>query len=336
MSGRAVGVTAGTPSARIEAGSRTPVAASRWPLLLVGVAVAWNLASLRAETLAVSYLDDGSVHEQMVRFASQQIRAGHLPLTSWFPYLGLGSPQFLHYQSLPAMLTGLIGLAVGADTAFRWSLDLLLAFWPISVYLGARLFGAGRPAAAASAAMSPFLVSVPGIGYEQHAYLWTGYGVWTQLWGSLTLPLAWGFSWRAIHGRREPDLEVGAGALEAQPGHPQLGELPGPAPERRGVSVPAGVPRGVLGPEAAELQQVAGEPALSLGHVNAGERLGCPGRRRPRTPGPAHLPAQHRLHEPVQLLRGPLQLQRNTTRRQPVEDTWISLPDRPDRRGVGT
>jgi len=46
--------------------------------------------------------------------------------------------------------------------------------------------------------MSPFLVSATGIGYEQHAYVWVGFGVWTQLWASLTLPLAWGFSWRAI------------------------------------------------------------------------------------------------------------------------------------------
>ena len=158
--------------------------------------------SLRAETLGVSYLDDSSVHEQMVRFAEQLLRGGHLPLTSWFPFLGLGSPQFLHYQSLPSMLTGLIGLAVGGDTAFRWTLYLLLSLWPVSVYLSARLFGAGRPAAAASAAMSPFVMSVTGIGYEQQAYLWVGFGVWTQLWASFTLPLAWGFSWRAIrHGR---------------------------------------------------------------------------------------------------------------------------------------
>ena len=88
----------------------------------MGLAVAWNLVSLRAETLGVSYLDDSSVHEQMVRFATQQFRAGHLPLTSWFPFLGLGSPQFLHYQSLPAMLTGLIGLVVAPDVAFRWTL----------------------------------------------------------------------------------------------------------------------------------------------------------------------------------------------------------------------
>jgi hypothetical protein len=166
--------------------------------LLVAAAVVWSLVSLRAETLGVSYLDDSSLHEQMVRFATQQFASGHLPLTSWFPFLGLGSPQFLHYQSVPAMLTGLVGVVVGPDVAFRWSLYLLLSLWPVSIYLAARLFGAGRPAAATSAAMSPFLVSATGIGYEQHAYLWVGFGVWTQLWASLTLPLAWGFSWRAL------------------------------------------------------------------------------------------------------------------------------------------
>jgi hypothetical protein len=172
------------------------------PWLLVAAAVLWNLVSLRALTIGVPYLNDSSMHEQMVRFASEQLRAGHLPLTSWFPYLGLGSPQFLHYQSLPAVLTGAVGLLTGPDVAFRWSLYLLLSLWPISIYLSARAFGAGRPAAAASAAMAPFLASATGVGSEQHAYVWTGYGVWTQLWASWTLPLAWGFSWRAIRDGR--------------------------------------------------------------------------------------------------------------------------------------
>jgi Bacterial membrane protein YfhO len=49
------------------------------------------------------------------------------------------------------------------------------------------------------------LVSVTGVGYEQHAYVWIGYGVWTQLWAQWTLPLAWGYSWRAIrHGNGWP------------------------------------------------------------------------------------------------------------------------------------
>jgi hypothetical protein len=180
-------------------GGRT---AAWWPWSIVAAAVAWNLASLRALTLGVAYLNDSSLHEQMVRFATAQLRAGHLPLSSWFSFLGAGSPQFLHYQSLPAILTGMVGLAVGPDGAFRWSLYLLLSLWPICVYVSARAFGAGRPAAAASAAMAPFLASATGVGYEQHAYVWTGFGVWTQLWASWTLPLAWGFSWRAIRDGR--------------------------------------------------------------------------------------------------------------------------------------
>ena len=77
-----------------------------------------------AETLGVSYLDDSSVHEQMLRFATGHFRGGHLPLDSWFPFLGLGSPQFVHYQSLPAMPAGLARLLIGPDAAFRWTLYL--------------------------------------------------------------------------------------------------------------------------------------------------------------------------------------------------------------------
>ena len=100
------------------------------------------------------------------------------------------------------MLTGLIGLGIGPNAAFRWTLYILLSLWPVSIYLAARLFGASGWAAAASAAMSPLVLSVTGVGYEQIAYLWVGYGVWTQLWASLALPLAWGATWRAIRDGR--------------------------------------------------------------------------------------------------------------------------------------
>ena len=149
-------VTAATPATRAPAATADSRAArshgpsSLGPWLFVGAAVAWNLLTLRAETLAVPYLDDSSVHEQMVRFATAQLRAGHLPLDSWFPFLSLGSPQFLHYQGLPAMLAGLAGLLIGPDVAFRWTLYLLLSLWPVSVYVCARLFGARRSAAAAA------------------------------------------------------------------------------------------------------------------------------------------------------------------------------------------
>ena len=107
----------------------------RLPLLAVAVIAFTSLWDIRATLLPVPYLDDASVHEQMVRYATALIRSGHDPLTGWFAYLGEGSPQFLHYQSLAAMVTGLAGTVVGADVAFRWSLFLLIGLWPFVIYL---------------------------------------------------------------------------------------------------------------------------------------------------------------------------------------------------------
>jgi len=188
----------GDRSARpVRRGSLSP----QW--LVVAAAVLFNYWFLRAVAAPVAYLNDSSVHEQMVRFATSRIEAGHLPQTSWFPYLGLGSPQFLHYQSLPSTITGLVGVVIGPDRAFAWSLYLLLSLWPVSVYVGSRAFRLGRWTSAMAALLSPLLMSRIGIGFEAIAYVWIGFGVWAQLWAMLTLPLAWGFSWQAItEGRR--------------------------------------------------------------------------------------------------------------------------------------
>ena len=109
-------VNVGPPgtSATAESTARPPTnvggRATAWSAwALVAAAVVWNLLNLRALTLGVTYLNDSSLHEQMVRFATTQLRSGHLPLTAWFPFLGEGSPQFLHYQSLPAILAGACG-----------------------------------------------------------------------------------------------------------------------------------------------------------------------------------------------------------------------------------
>ena len=171
------------------------------PLLAVAVA-AVNLWAVRATRLPIAYLDDADMHEQMVRFATQSFAAGRNPLTRWFPYLNEGSPQFLHYQSLGAMITGAVGLVTGPDTAFRWSLLLLWGLWPLAIYASARIFGLGRWPSAAAAAVSPLLMSVPGVGFEVNGYLWVGYGLWAQLWGMLFLPFAWACSWRALADRR--------------------------------------------------------------------------------------------------------------------------------------
>ena len=139
------------------------------PLGLVAIAIGFNLWVLRAEILPVLNQNDSAVHLSMVRWAFDRMREGHLPLDGWYPYLGLGSPLFHHYQSLPHILTGILALAIGPDRAFSGTLYFLLALFPISVYAGARLLGWERWVAAGAALISPLLVSTPAMASRSAA-----------------------------------------------------------------------------------------------------------------------------------------------------------------------
>jgi Gpi18-like mannosyltransferase len=174
---------------------------ARWaPISLVGLSCLFGLVILRTETLAVQNLNDSAFHLQMVRWADGQIGQGRVPLDGWFPDLSLGSSFFHHYQSLAETLTAFAARATGASDqgTYLWILYLLLALWPISVYLGARLLDWDRWTAAAAAAVAPLIVSAPGYGYEHGSYVFRGYGVYSQLWAMWLLPIAWGLTWRAV------------------------------------------------------------------------------------------------------------------------------------------
>lgn len=174
----------------------------RLPLYVVAAAVVFGLVALWPEHRDVWYLNDAAVHRSMTQWAADRMRAGHLPFDGWYPYLALGASRFHHYQSLPHILTAAASLLVGPGT-FRWSLYLLLATWPISVYAGGRLLGLGRWPSAAAALLSPLLSSQPGLGYEWSSYVWRGSGTWAQLWGMWALPFAIGLTWQAVaKGRR--------------------------------------------------------------------------------------------------------------------------------------
>jgi putative flippase GtrA len=172
------------------------------PEVLVLLAVLFNLWVLRAERLVIAYPNDSSVHMQMVTVSQHLLSTGQSPLDHWYPYLSLGSPYFVQYQSASAILTGALGQVVGPQQAFAWTLYLLLSLWPLCIYWSGRLLGWNRWASAASAAISPLLSSITGYGYEDQSYIAIGNGLWSQLWAMWTLPLAWGFSWRFVSQRR--------------------------------------------------------------------------------------------------------------------------------------
>ncbi len=170
-------------------------------LLLVAGASAFNLVALRVETLPVANLNDSTVHLAMIRWAANRIEAGHLPFDGWFPDFGLGSSQFHHYQSFPHVVAGYVATIFGAESTFSWSLYLLLALWPVSVYLSMRIFGWDGCRSAAAALLSPLVASSVLLGYEHGAYTWQGFGTWAQLWGMWFFPLALALCYRAVTGR---------------------------------------------------------------------------------------------------------------------------------------
>jgi hypothetical protein len=180
--------------------------ATRRSRLLVGAVVAAPVVAvltlLRTEIVNVQVLNDGGVHEAMIRWAARAIRAGRLPFDGWFPYLSTGAPQFHQYQSLPHVVMGTVATIAGADRTYRWSLYLLLAAWPVAVYFGAKLLEWDPWTAAAAAVISPLLVSNKGYGFELDSYTWRGLGVWAQLWAMVGLPLVFGLLWRSLKSGR--------------------------------------------------------------------------------------------------------------------------------------
>ena len=166
--------------------------ALRIEYLVVLVPILFNLWTLRTERLSVWYPNDNGLHLQMTTFAGHLLSQHQFPLDHWYPWLSLGSPFFVDYQSVSAIITGAIGNVFGTRTIFSWSLYLLLALWPLCVYWFARLMDWSRRIAACAAVLAPLLFSYTSHGFEYKSYLWTGNGLWSQMWAMWTLPLAWG------------------------------------------------------------------------------------------------------------------------------------------------
>jgi hypothetical protein len=186
----------------MPATGRRPTLQRFAPEGLVALAVLFNLWVLRSEWLVVSYPNDSQTHLQMVQVARNMLAHGQLPFDHWYAQLSLGSPFFVQYQSASAVLTGALGLVFGSQQAYSATLYLLLALWPICIYITGRLLGWGKWESGIAALISPLLVSVTGRGFEHSAFDWLGSGLWSELWAMWSLPLALAFSWRYINQRR--------------------------------------------------------------------------------------------------------------------------------------
>ncbi|MCB0972453.1 MAG: hypothetical protein KDA97_13185 [Acidimicrobiales bacterium] len=158
----------------------------------------------------VAWPNDLGLHEAMVRWAADRVAEGEVPMDGWFPALSGGLPQFHHYQSAPHLLTALLAQVVGVSAAVRGTLWLLVAVFPVAVYVGGRALGLGRRAALGAAVAAPLLRSATGYGFEPFSSMWLGNGLWTQAWGAVVAPLALGWGARWVRDGEAPGRAVAA------------------------------------------------------------------------------------------------------------------------------
>src|SRR5712691_7614328 len=177
-----------------------------WAVALLVAAIVF--ASVAPE-LAVDGpdLNDSALHLGLAKRASEALARGESPIDFWHPDVGLGFPVFHHYQHLPHLtLVAVHRLLLGAvslDAIYRWSLGVLLALFPLSMFVAMRRMDFG-PVEACCAAMVTPLVSTPGLyGLGLESYLWPGRGLYTQLFAAVLAPLAFAEAYRAVRtGRR--------------------------------------------------------------------------------------------------------------------------------------
>src|SRR4029078_12273368 len=78
----------------------------------------------------------------------------------------------------------------GAADVLRWTNYILLCLFPLSIFWSARRFGFPYLTSGAVALLASLITPNGLYGFELGSYTWAGYGLYTQLWGMLLLPLA--------------------------------------------------------------------------------------------------------------------------------------------------
>lgn len=84
-------------------------------------------------------LIDSALHLGLAKRASEALSRGESPIDFWHPDIGLGYPVFHHHQHLSHLTIVaahrlLLG-AVSLEAIYRWSLGILLALFPLSMFV---------------------------------------------------------------------------------------------------------------------------------------------------------------------------------------------------------
>jgi uncharacterized membrane protein len=180
-------------------------------LICVLAVVALNAFALSAELRAGKFdVNDSVLHYTLADRMVQAVERGENPMDFWVSEWSLGYPVPRTYQILGHLslvfLYFLLGKTVSVLTLFVWARYLLLVLLPLSVYFSGRLLMLPKPAAVASAAISPLIATNGLYGLEYGSFLWRGNGLFTQAFAMHLLLLTLGFGFRAVRGKSSPGL----------------------------------------------------------------------------------------------------------------------------------
>lgn len=163
--------------------------------MLVLFAILFNLYHLRAElVLQTPPLNDDVLHLLTTEQLAEAVGSGQSPIDFWLAPVSMGYPLVRHYQHLPYLIpVALYRLFQGVmplDELFYGLRYLLLSCFPLTIYWSMRRFGFERLDAALAALVAGLLSTNGLYGFDFGSYVWSGYGLTTQLWGMFLLPPA--------------------------------------------------------------------------------------------------------------------------------------------------
>ncbi len=189
------------------------------PKLIVLLAVVINLIALFPETTVKTELNDNVFAFVLVNDMNKAWDAGHCPLNviscistlsdHWVSTFALGFPLPHYYQHLPHLVPVVIyrfftlfASSLSLFTVFEWFKYLLLSIFPIAIYWAARKLEISPLPSALSALLAPLISTQYLYGTDFNAVVWRGSGMYTQLWGFVTAPLALGSLYDTVRYRR--------------------------------------------------------------------------------------------------------------------------------------
>lgn len=123
----------------------------------------------------------------------------------WVPNWAQGYNLPTYYSHIPQILIvasyrflSAIGIPLGLFAYYHWMIYILLALFPFSVFLALRIIRLSPVIAGVGATLASHLSTDGLYGLDPPSFLWRGYGLSSQLFAMLFLPIALAYTWRVL------------------------------------------------------------------------------------------------------------------------------------------